>query len=45
MNKVVTQVHNQRKWSMVEKDPKIIPIEEIDLSHPGIWRGSYFFNA
>ena len=25
------------KWSMVGKNPRTMPIEDIDLSHPGIW--------
>ena len=25
-------------WSMVGKDPYSMPIEEIDLAHPGIWQ-------
>ena len=28
------------KWSMVGKDPRAIPIDEIDLSHPGIWEAN-----
>ena len=30
------------KWSMVGKDPYAMPIEKIDLSHPGIWRANEF---
>jgi cytochrome P450 len=30
------------KWSMVGKDPYSMPIEEIDLSHPGIWQANEF---
>lgn len=30
------------KWSMVDKDPYTMPIEEIDLSHPGIWQANQF---
>ncbi|MBM88549.1 MAG: cytochrome P450 [Gammaproteobacteria bacterium] len=30
------------KWSMVGKDPKTIPIEDIDLSHPGIWQANEY---
>ena len=26
------------RWSMVGKDPYVMPIEEIDLAHPGIWQ-------
>ena len=26
------------RWSMVGKDPYAMPIEEIDLAHPGIWQ-------
>ncbi len=28
------------KWSMVGKDPHAIPIDEIDLSHPGVWEAN-----
>jgi cytochrome P450 len=28
------------KWSMVGKDAATIPLEEIDLSHPGIWQAN-----
>ena len=30
------------KWSMVGKDPYSIPLEKIDLSHPGIWQANEF---
>ena len=30
----------QSKWSMVGKDPYAMPIEDIDLSHPGIWQAN-----
>ena len=30
------------KWSMVGKDPWTMPIEKIDLSHPGIWQANQF---
>ena len=30
------------KWSMVGKDPWTMPIEKIDLSHPGIWQADEF---
>ena len=30
------------KWSMVGKDPATIPLEQIDLSHPGIWQANEF---
>jgi cytochrome P450 len=33
---------NTSKWSMVGKDPYAMPIEKIDLSHPGIWRANEF---
>lgn len=32
----------QSKWSMVGKDPQTIPLEQIDLSHPGIWHANEF---
>ncbi len=28
------------KWSMVGKDPRTMPIADIDLSHPGIWEAN-----
>jgi len=30
------------KWSMVGKDPATLPLEQIDLSHPGIWQANEF---
>lgn len=30
------------KWSMVDKDPLAMPLEDIDLSHPGIWQKNQF---
>ena len=30
------------KWSMVGKDPRTMPIEDIDLSHPGIWEANEY---
>ncbi len=30
------------KWSMVGKDPNTIPLDEIDLAHPGIWQRNEF---
>ena len=30
------------KWSMVGKDPYSMPLEKIDLSHPGIWQANEF---
>ena len=33
---------DQSKWSMVGKDPWTMPIEKIDLSHPGIWQANEF---
>ena len=32
----------QSKWSMVGKDPYSMPLDEIDLSHPGIWQANEF---
>ena len=28
------------KWSMVGRNPRTMPIEDIDLSHPGIWEAN-----
>ena len=28
------------KWSMVGKNPRTMPLEDIDLSHPGIWEAN-----
>ncbi len=33
---------NKKNWSMVGRDPYTMPIEEIDLSHPGIWQANQF---
>ncbi len=30
------------QWSMVGKDPYSMPLEEIDLSHPGIWKANEY---
>lgn len=30
------------KWSMVGKDPYAMPLDEIDLAHPGIWQSNEF---
>lgn len=30
------------KWSMVGKDPYAMPLEQIDLSHPGVWHSNEF---
>lgn len=32
----------QSRWSMVGKDPYAMPLEKIDLSHPGIWAANEF---
>ncbi len=32
----------QSKWSMVGRDPYEMPLEEIDLSHPGIWQANEY---
>lgn len=37
-----SQPLTQSKWSMVGKDPYTMPIEEIDLSHPGIWQANEY---
>ncbi|MCH7815365.1 MAG: cytochrome P450 [Proteobacteria bacterium] len=36
------QDSKQSKWSMVGKDPYAMPIEDIDLAHPGIWQANEF---
>jgi cytochrome P450 len=36
------QEDKKGKWSMIGKDPYAMPIEEIDLSHPGIWQANEF---
>ena len=28
------------KWSMVGKNPRTMPLEDFDLSHPGIWEAN-----
>lgn len=30
----------QSKWSLVGRDPYSMPLEDIDLSHPGIWQAN-----
>ncbi len=42
MSEVTAQEHKQSKWSMVGKDPYTMPLEDIDLSHPGIWQANEF---
>ncbi len=32
----------ESKWSMVGKDPYAMPIDKIDLAHPGIWQENEF---
>ncbi|MCW8193610.1 cytochrome P450 [Proteobacteria bacterium 005FR1] len=32
----------RKVWSMVGRDPETMPLEEIDLSHPGIWRANEY---
>ena len=34
--------HPESKWSMVGKDPYAMPIDKIDLAHPGIWQENEF---
>tara|TARA_B100001996_G_scaffold159295_1_gene121396 strand:+ start:911 stop:2179 length:1269 start_codon:yes stop_codon:yes gene_type:complete len=38
----IPKKNTQSKWSMVGKDPYALPLEEIDLSHPGIWQANEF---
>lgn len=43
MNKAVeSQISEPSKWSMVGKDPYAMPLEDIDLSHPGIWQANEY---
>lgn len=42
MSAADNQSGNQSRWSMVGKDPYSIPLDEIDLSHPGIWQANEF---
>jgi len=42
MNKFDIEEHRRSKWSMVGKDPYSIPLEQIDLSHPGIWQANEY---
>ena len=42
MNKSDIKEHRRSKWSMVGKDPYSIPLEQIDLSHPGIWQANEY---
>lgn len=32
----------ESKWSMVGKDPYAMPLEKIDLAHPGIWQANEY---
>lgn len=36
------QTGRHSRWSMVGKDPYALPLDEIDLSHPGIWQANEF---
>ncbi len=42
MSDSIPKKNTQSKWSMVGKDPYALPLEEIDLSHPGIWQANEF---
>jgi cytochrome P450 len=42
MSEGIAQERKQSKWSMVGKDPQSVPLDEIDLSHPGIWQANQF---
>ena len=42
MNKSDIKEHRRSKWSMVGKDPYSIPLDQIDLSHPGIWQANEY---
>jgi len=33
---------DKKVWGMVGRDPNTIPLEDIDLSHPGIWQANQF---
>lgn len=36
------QTGRHSRWSMVGKDPYALPLDEIDLSHPGIWQANEY---
>ena len=42
MSDLIPKKNTQSKWSMVGKDPYALLLEEIDLSHPGIWQANEF---
>ena len=42
MSDSIPKKNTQSKWSMVGKDPYALLLEEIDLSHPGIWQANEF---
>ena len=42
MSEASTQGYKQSKWSMVGKDAYTMPLEDIDLSHPGIWQANEY---
>jgi len=37
-----TQEAKKKTWSMVGRDPYAMPLDEIDLSHPGIWQANEY---
>ena len=39
---VNNQDFKQSKWSLVGKDPFTMPLDKIDLSHPGIWQANEY---
>jgi len=36
------KIKQKSRWSLVGKDPYALPLDEIDLSHPGIWQANEY---
>ena len=36
------KIKQKSRWSLVGKDPYSLPLDEIDLSHPGIWQANEY---
>jgi len=43
VNKATVEKATAKKvWTMVGRDPLTMPLEEIDISHPGIWKENLY---
>ena len=36
------KIKSKSQWSLVGKDPYALQLDEIDLSHPGIWQANEY---